>query len=219
VATTVSTSTRRRSVVLMRSLGVLAAVAAFLLVSACTSDRGARDGPTTTMPVAPVDPVDGEGVGGEDSGGAVVEEGAESPPALAPDGPPVGVNLLPPVAAGRPAEFGGGVSVTLIGTRSVDVEAMGPGETAGPAVAVTLEVRNRGRTPMDLGALAVNATGTDGTPAVPTSADPAAPFSGSVPPDGTARGVYVFRVERPGAPLIVDVGSSQSPDIVQLRTN
>jgi hypothetical protein len=220
--------TRRRATAVTRVFGVLVAAVA-LALSACADDGSEQRRAATTAPVAPLGPLPddgsaGEGVGeGADPQGALgdeaLEEGAESPPALAPDGPAVGVNLLPPVPAGRPGEFGGGVSVVLVGSRAVEVEAHGPGETSGPAMAVTLEVRNSGRAPLDLGAIAVNAAQIDGTPGVPTSVDPAAPFTGSVAPGGAARATYVFRVERPGTPLLVEVHSSQSADIVQIRTD
>lgn len=185
-------------------LGVLAATAA-VLAAGCSSDDGAS---TTTTARG----------GGSTSSGPSTTKGPDTTgvPATAPVSAPVAINPLAPVGTGTPADFGGGVTATLTGTRSVDVVAHTPGETSGPGVAATIKVSNGSKQPFDLSTIAVNATYGDGTPAIVSRSDPAQDLTGTVDPGKTATGVYVFRVpkDQTGS-LVVQVQSGVKPNIVQ----
>jgi hypothetical protein len=99
---------------------------------------------------------------------------------------------LPPVAVGKGVRIAEGVSVTVTETKKVDLTARGPGEVAGPGVAVTVTIVNNSGSPVNLSGAAVNAFVGD-TPASPSDSAPASPFVGKLPSGGTATGVYVFR--------------------------
>jgi hypothetical protein len=98
---------------------------------------------------------------------------------------------LPPVAVGKGVPINEGVSVTVEKTQEVDLTARGPGEVAGPGVAVTVTLANNSKSPVNLSGATVNAF-VGNTPASPSDSDPAAPFVGELPPGSTATGVYVF---------------------------
>lgn len=180
-------------------------------VVGCSSDENGRSSssttkkaPTSTTTKAPVTTtVPGTSASPSTSGA----------PNTATSGPPVGATTLPPVATGVPSDFGGGVSAVVTGAEKVDVTARVPGETSGPAVAVTLEVRNDSDGPVDLGQLTVTATYGDGVPAVASESDPADALTGSLNAGDRRRGVYVFRVPG-GSPdgVEVNVQSATSPN-------
>ncbi len=140
------------------------------------------------------------------------------PPAMAPSSAPVADAVKAPVGTGVPVDFGGGVTATMTGTKALDVEARGAGETSGPAVAATIEVRNGSNQPFDLATIALTGTYGGGTPAIPSSADPAQDLSGQLAPGATATGVYVFRVPKGDADtLVIQVQSGVKPNVPQFK--
>jgi hypothetical protein len=123
-----------------------------------------------------------------------------------------------PVGKGTPVDFGGGVTATLTATKTLDVDAKGPGETSGPAVAATIQVTNGSNQPFDLSTLAVTATYGASVPAVQTGAGPAEDFKGSVAPGSSATGVYVFRVPSADADsVVVQVQSGLKQKVPQFK--
>lgn len=190
---------------------LLAAAAAPILclsLIACSSDDSSDGGTSTSTSAAQgststsASPSTTEGPAAPQTSG---------PPATATDGAQVGVNVLPAVGVGTPADFGGGVTALVTSTKQVDVEAVAPGETAGPAVAVTLEVRNDSDAPVDLSLLAVAASYGKDVPAIPNGNDPADPLVGTLAPGAHRSGVYVFRVPKAEADsLVVSVQGSFS---------
>lgn len=150
-----------------------------------------------TEPGAPADPGPGA---------------AEAPPA--PEGPPAAdpapvdrkdrseqqlADIPQPVAS--PVELDAkktvrtGVAAAVSGLESVQGEARGVGEIAGPALRFTLTVTNDTDKELSLASALVNVTfGTDETPAGELSGPGTAAFPGSVAPGGTAEAVYVFSV-------------------------
>ncbi|MFC5381900.1 hypothetical protein [Aquipuribacter nitratireducens] len=121
---------------------------------------------------------------------------------------------LPPAPLERTVETEGEVSVALTSLTAVDVDAIGPGEVAGPGLAVTVEVDNPRAAPLDIDGVAVSLAYA-GTEAGAVSGAPADPLTGPVPAGGSARGTYVFvlpedqrddvlvRVSLPGSPTVV----------------
>lgn len=140
-----------------------------------------------------------------------------SAPATADDQGSTVATVLEPVAPGEDAPFGTGLVVTVVDVDEVEVEAMGPGSTAGPAVAVGLELRNESGEPIDLTAVAVNARDGDGTPVVPSFASPAEALSGVLDPGGTGAGTYVFRVADGAEGIEIEVQYAGAPNVVIVR--
>ena len=106
----------------------------------------------------------------------------------------------------------------LAASRQVTVAARGPGELAGSAVAVTLEVVNGEQARVSLeDAVVTAAAGTEETS--PSDAPPARPLGGTLRPGARTTGVYVFVL--PGArrvPLRVTVSLSPSRPVAVLVT-
>jgi hypothetical protein len=125
-----------------------------------------------------------------------------------------GSNRLPAVAVGTAAPLAENLFVTVTKVEPVTLEAHGTGETSGPGVLVTIDIRNATSAPLDLATMAVNAHYGD-TPATPNGAPPAKPFSGSLAPGATATAKYAFRVpsNQAGA-VVVDIQSSSGPNVV-----
>jgi hypothetical protein len=95
----------------------------------------------------------------------------------------------------EPAALRDGVEVSLVGITSTSIEAVGPGDTSGPAIAVTVRVRNGSKESISVdNAVITMLYGKKGTVATPSPADPAKPLEGTVERDGSAEGTYVFRV-------------------------
>ena len=95
----------------------------------------------------------------------------------------------------KPAALDDGVEVSLVGIESTSIEAVGPGDTSGPAIAVTVRVRNGSKESINVDdAVITMLFGKKGTVATPSPADPANPLSGAIEPDGSVEGTYVFRV-------------------------
>jgi hypothetical protein len=140
------------------------------------------------------------------------------PPPVDTASPGVATRTLPPVPVGSRTPIAKDVLVAVTAVRTVTVSATGPGETAGSAAAVTVEVRNSTDRAVDVGGFAVTASYGAGTPASPTGASPADPLTGSLAPQRTATGTYVFRLaaDQVGS-LVIEVSSNSSPNIVVVR--
>lgn len=182
------------------------------------------------VPVPPESPVSPSGAGSAAPSVVPAPTDAPAPPAPGPSRaapapaptitslapvPDVPRRTLPPVPANGTAEVGGGVRARLLGARQVQVAARGPGETAGPGVAVQLQVSNTSAAavPLDDARLSASYAGQE---ASPVSGAPARPLTGQLEPGGTRSGTYVFQVPAdqrdrvhyvlslsPGAPLVV----------------
>lgn len=102
---------------------------------------------------------------------------------------------LPAVALDAPAGTGG-VTARLTAVEAVQGNAgEGVGEVDGPAVAVTVELRNATGAELSLAGVAVELShGADLVPAPPLDDESAAPFQGELGDGDTAVGRYVFRV-------------------------
>lgn len=134
-------------------------------------------------------------------------EGASQTPVPSP-------SLPPPTATGSPhvvktsspaktiraslhtkRKLGNGVAVTVTEIEPVQGVAHGPGEIAGPALRVSVEVANGTNRPVDLEDALVNMYYSKAkTPAHRLSGPGVEPFRGSVAPGKAESGRYVFRV-------------------------
>jgi hypothetical protein len=94
------------------------------------------------------------------------------------------------------ADFGNKVTAVVTAAKSINATAQGPGEIAGPAVAISLTIKNTSGGAIDLSSVIVNLQDKAGTPSNPMSASPAKPVSGKLASGATASGVYVFSLPR-----------------------
>lgn len=120
----------------------------------------------------------------------------------------------PPVGLESPATPTSGVEVTLGSIESVEGEASLPGEVAGPALRVTVDVHNGTGAALDLAGLVTNLYyGADRTPAVELGGPGAVPMPSEVAAGEDASGTYVFNVPTEARDRVVievdlSVGSS-----------
>ena len=132
--------------------------------------------------------------------------------------PLAGVNTLAAVKAGVPAEFGSGVSAVVNDYRAVNVQARAPGESSGPAIAVTMEVSNESGVDVDLSQLSVTASDSQGLPALPIESEQAAALEGALESGASRTGVYVFRLNEERSPsLLLNVQAGFSPNALQFE--
>ncbi|GAA3602690.1 hypothetical protein [Agrococcus terreus] len=123
--------------------------------------------------------------------------GAATPSPAATTAAPPGTDApiapeLDPVAVDEPTEVAD-VRVTLADAERVQGVARLPGEISGPAVRLTVRIDNDGGAPLDAEYVVVSAFyGAARTPANELGEPGGAPFSGTIPPGGSAEGVYVF---------------------------
>jgi hypothetical protein len=200
-------------------IGAAAVVAGLVAVAGCSPSKpassSAAGGSGSASASAPT--------GSAGPGGTSSPTGRSTPrPTVAPSRdtgkPSVAVSPAPPVAVGSTAALTTGVVVTVGAPRRVRVTAQGPGEIAGPAVAVPVTVRNASAKPFDLGGLVVNAAfGRSATPAPPTDADPARRLAGALAPGATARGTYVFLAPGGSSGFRFEVVSDAAARILYFR--
>lgn len=98
-------------------------------------------------------------------------------------------------ALDKPVALGTGATVSLSTIETISVEAKLPGETAGPAVRVTVAVKNEGDEPLDVNSAVVTLSADDGGYGVGTTAGDPDPLQGSVEPGSTVMGTYVFMLD------------------------
>lgn len=120
-----------------------------------------------------------------------------------------------PVAIDKPSETGTGVTVRLVDLKATNAKASLPGEVAGPAVAITVDVTNTGDKAVDLNTVVVTLADADDAPGSEMTSPPAKPLRGSVAPAKSTRGVYVFTVPRDKRnPVTVSVTVGSAPVLV-----
>lgn len=202
-------------------LGVVVVVAGLIILSV---GLGSEDSPTPdASPTGAVSGPDGGSTGsdggGSDGGGrtpdpsdaSVGDEPTEPPrdiaidpgqprPTESPDSAPAptdgaGVELEP-VAPEVVVDTSRGAVISLKRIEAVQGQAAVGGEISGPAIRVTVAVRNEGDRPMDLEYVVVNAySGKDRTPTAPIMQPGGDPFTGSLDAGASAEGVYLFSLE------------------------
>ena len=130
------------------------------------------------------------------------------------DVPEVEVTTAAAVPLTATAELGD-VSTVITNVSALTTTATGPGEIAGPAVAVQVQLKNNSGAPVSLDSVFVSLNDSDGAPGQPTTSDPARPVSGELGPGAQADGVYVFRVSTAGRnPITILVSNSDSAEVV-----
>jgi hypothetical protein len=102
---------------------------------------------------------------------------------------------LTPVALSAPTSYGDGLSARVAGIRSFTARGEGVGEFSGPALAITVELRNTSAVPVSLATTSVAAYGgARGARTTALTDGATAPFSGTLAPGATARATYTFAV-------------------------
>ena len=87
-----------------------------------------------------------------------------------------------------------GVTVSLKSIKSTKVTGHGPGEISGPALVVTVVLRNSSKSMVSVDSAIVGLIDSKGNVGMPMTGSPARPFTGSVAAGDSATGVYVFQV-------------------------
>ena len=120
-----------------------------------------------------------------------------------------------PVAIGEPSPLGADFTATVTKVETVELEARGPGQTAGHGVAITVRLRNGRGDAIDVSGIVVNASHGDGSPASPNFGPPSTPFEGVLAPGEQADAVYAFRLEPNQLDsLVLDIHHDRSPNVV-----
>ncbi len=115
---------------------------------------------------------------------------------------------LPPVPLDEPAPVGNGIVAAIARIEAIEGTATGPGNIAGPALRLTIQIDNGTADAVALDGVAVNVShGADRTPAPPLDDPSQRAFAGTVEPGASATGVYVFSVPLDVRDLVnVEVG-------------
>ena len=96
-----------------------------------------------------------------------------------------------------PVRLPGELTVDVLGVEATEVEAVGPGETDGPALVVQVRLANASDSEVDVDGAQVSLLYEgESELAIPTPAGPAAPFVGRLGAGSAMEGRYVFRVPR-----------------------
>jgi hypothetical protein len=217
------------------------------LVAGCAAD-GSDDDPSTSSEAAPDDataegstpdddPSESDTSGATDEDDETAEDAAEGddpaqggdeaddaprdgegPPSLATESSPVATDTLEPVPAFEEAPFGDGLIATVTDIEEVELEGMGPGETSGPGILVSLELHNDSSEDIDLTGLVVNASYDGGTPAIANTSPVTSPLSDLLAPGDRRDGVYAFRVPPKQAGSVrVEIQHNASANIVVIQ--
>lgn len=92
------------------------------------------------------------------------------------------------------AELEGTTELRVVDVTAVSVEAQTPGEVAGPALAVEVEIKNGSDADLDLSSTMVTLVGAGDVLGQPTTSEPYSPFMGAVLPGDSATATYVFLI-------------------------
>jgi hypothetical protein len=138
-----------------------------------------------------------------------------SPAATAPlDQPVVGASTLPPVSIGEPAEVESGLSIRVLEVERIEIDEPRPGEFAGPAIAVVVEVENVSEEPVDLIGIVVTAADADDVPLSMNLSSPNAPLEGVLDSGETRSGTYLFTVGDDDSGVVVRIEDALSPEAI-----
>jgi hypothetical protein len=196
-----------------------AAASLLLLVlgAACSADAGSPSGPAPT-PTASASALPATAAPGPSKTPTLPPPPATTPvPAATPGDVNSTVPSKPeetkkPVKLDRPSTTGTGLTVNLTSIKPVNARAEQPGEVAGPALAITITVKNTGSKAAELNTLVVNVLNSDDAPGTQMSAKPSKPLAGSVAAGKTKTGVYVFTVPKDKRkPVTVTVDIAGAP--------
>lgn len=179
-----------------RKAWLAAVIAAAVLVAGVVVWMAARDsdpgstasgGSSPDQPSAPTDP--------EQTTPTDSAPSESIPPGSLETVPVEPAETKPAVALDAPSSIARGLVARVTDIEAVEGEARGPGEIAGPALRVSVEIRNDTRRAESLaGSVVTVAYGRDPAPGVALSGPGVRPLAGSVPAGGAATGRYVVGV-------------------------
>lgn len=108
----------------------------------------------------------------------------------------VPITTAQPAPLGAASSYGNGVSASIVKTAAITGVADRPGEIAGPAVAVTVQIINQSTEAIGLNNVIVNFYDSAGAPATRLSSAPSSPLSGALTAGTKQTGVYAFNVAK-----------------------
>lgn len=123
------------------------------------------------------------------SGGSVTQTVAARTPSAAPS-----------VAITAPAKVGNDVQVKL-SVKRIKVTSVQPGDTAGPAIAVTATISNKGHDALSTSGVQVQVVDAANTPQTPMTSGPVKQIAAEVAPGATQSGTWVFHLHSPKMPV------------------
>lgn len=184
-------------------------------VSAAPGGVGSSASPGTDEPSsspAPNGTATGEAPDGSTATPGSGSDEPDDPSASAPDAR----ETLPPVDLAAPVAVDGGPTVSVRRIESVTGEAVLPGEVSGPAVRVTVEVKNGSAKAIDLTTAAVTLfAGSSDLQASPVTKPAGKAFPSEVEPGRTAEGAFVFELpEGQRADVRIEVDLSVSDPLI-----
>lgn len=148
-----------------------------MIISGCTSAPDAQESsspPHYTAPTAKVAAPDG---------GSVKRTARASAP-----------TTNAPVSLSETASVEGTLKASIQRVSDTAVTAKGPGEVAGPGVAVTVAVTNASKTTLALDAISLTMTDSGGKPCSFVPVPDVTPLTGTLAPGASATGDYVFTI-------------------------
>ena len=162
------------------------------------SPDAASGGPTgapgdTAPPSAAVPGSTGAGDAGTPADSSATAQQPPAPATTILEGAPA-ARTVPAIDLTATGDFGGSVTAKITQIGPVQATADLPGQTAGPAVALTIEVDNGSSAPIGLDGIRVTLADSSGAAATSTTGNSAAPFAGMMVEGGRAEGTYVFIV-------------------------
>lgn len=235
-----SEGTRRRVGILVVVAAVLTALVVGIVL--VTRDPAASGPPASTtataVSITPPGPTAASATSGTPPGASASPTTTATVAPSPTETTPVPTASLPsPTATGRPTvvptrvvrttkaplretgDLGSGVSARVTRIESVDGEARGPGEVAGPALRVTLEIKNSSKKDVAMSSALTNLYyGKKRLPASVLSGPGVEPFPASVAAGRTAAGRYVFGVpDRGRDPVVVEFSLTTDAPTVEFE--
>lgn len=207
-----TTPTRLRLIV-----GVLLVVAAIVALALSVSD-GVDDSGSGSAPAG--DTEAGATAGpGTTSGPTPSGRGSKAPKGSLSRVPVDEVTPEPPIALTETAAFGTKVSLRIVKVEKVKGIARGPGEIAGPALRLTLDLTNDSDDTLALEPMVVAVeSGAKQTPAPSLTGPGSKPFAGELAPGRSATGTYVYAVPVADRGRVeVTVSSTDTEPVVVFR--
>ena len=184
-------------------------------VSAAPGGVGSSASPATGQPSS--SPAPSGTATGEAPDGSTATPGTGSDQSDDPSAPGTDAReTLPPVDLAAPVAVEGGPTVAVRRIESVTGEAVLPGEVSGPAVRVTVEVKNGSTKAIDLTTAAVTLfAGSSDLQASPVTKPAGKAFPSEVAPGKTAEGAFVFELpEGQRADVRIEVDLSVSDPLI-----
>ncbi|WP_460810102.1 DUF3712 domain-containing protein [Microlunatus endophyticus] len=118
------------------------------------------------------------------------------------------------------AKFENGVKVNVTTVRAVTAKPVGPGEVGGPALALTVRIKNGSTSSLDLSTVTINLDGSKGSPGILATGSPYAPLDGSLAAGDSAKGTYVFTIAKADRkPITIQVQYGNGQTVLQFSGN